>query len=142
MSQGLGTEKLLAAATTMRELLGEHYPGSVGVLDLWLRTADALRQEREWATRHAERGNRLASELDDQYAEGVKVRAAFSRAEETIERTRALILPIAEQIDRDQIGTHGPDCHLRHRDCLVLAIERALTEYDEQKEGDRGQPGS
>jgi len=41
-------------------------------------------------------------------------------------RIRTLIAPLAARIDRDQIGTHAPDCHTYHWECLVLALEREL----------------
>lgn len=62
---------------------------------------------------------------------------ALSRAEEAIDRINALLAPVLERVDREQVGTHGPECHTRHLGCLALAIERALTEYGKQKESDR-----
>lgn len=49
-----------------------------------------------------------------------------------LDRVHKLTQPWADRIDLEQVGTHSPDCHTYHRDCLILTIRHTITNGDTQ----------
>lgn len=112
--------ELIEQANALREQLGEGYPTTGSILDLWFRTADALestlaelRQERERRGEAEQYAEEFLEQRNEYIGFEKQAQADLSRAEETIDRA---IECLEENEDRDEVA---------------IAI---LTEYGKQKE--------
>ena len=76
---------LIATAKAMREQLGDDYPKSGSILDLWFRTADALEAERQRAEAYLSDPDfdqefvRVKAERDRYHAALVEIRETAER---------------------------------------------------------------
>jgi hypothetical protein len=72
-----------------------------------------------WAAKYWRERQAVRAEVED-------LTLDLEAANATIERVRALVGALVEEVPDPKDSTHWDVCHLHHRDCLVLAVRAAL----------------